>query len=71
MLKSTKKPNRKTQTDQQVWVMKNNLSEQEMDEAGKRWLNHQGPYMTLAETLAHAAERAKQADETTESNKPR
>ena len=62
MLKSApKKP--KPQTKQKVWVMKNNLTEQEMDEAGERWLNHEGPYMTLAETLAHAAERAKKADQ--------
>lgn len=61
MLKSApKKPKR--QTKQKVWVMKNSLTEQEMDEAGERWVNHKGPYMTLAETLAHAAERAKKAD---------
>jgi len=39
--------------------MKNSLTEQEMDEAGERWSNHKGPYMTLAETLAHAAVKAK------------
>ena len=58
MLKSApKKP--KPQAEQKVWVMKNSLTEQEMDEAGERWVNHKGPYMTLAETLAHAAKRAK------------
>ena len=36
------------------------LTEQEMDESGEHWANHQGPYMTVAETLAYAAERAKQ-----------
>jgi len=44
---------------EEVWMMKNSLTEQEMDEAGERWANHKGPYMTLAETLAHAAEKAK------------
>lgn len=43
-----------------IAVIKNSLSEQEMDEAGERWVNHQGPYMTVAETLAYAAERTKQ-----------
>jgi hypothetical protein len=41
-------------------VIKNNLTEQEMNESGEHWANHQGPYMTVAETLAYAAERAKQ-----------
>jgi hypothetical protein len=44
-----------------VAVIKNNLTEQEMDASGEHWANHQGPYMTVAETLAYAAERAKQA----------
>jgi hypothetical protein len=43
-----------------VAVIKNSLTEQEMHEAGKRWVNHKGPYMTVAQTLAYAAERAKQ-----------
>lgn len=63
MLKSAPKKKPKPQTEQKVWVMKNSLTEQEMDEAGERWVNHKGPYMTLAETLAHAAERAKKADQ--------
>lgn len=59
MVKSpSKEP--KSQSKQKVWVMKNSLNEQEMDEAGERWVNHKGPYMTVAETLAHSAERAKQ-----------
>lgn len=44
-----------------VAVIKNGHTEAELDEMGKRWLNHQGPYMTVAETLAYAAERAKKA----------
>ena len=40
-----------------VAVIKNNLTEQEMDELGEQWANHTGPYMTVAETLAYAAER--------------
>lgn len=64
MLKSPRNPNKKAATapaPKLVAVIKNNLTEQEMDEAGERWVNHQGPYMTVAETLAYAAERAKKS----------
>jgi hypothetical protein len=44
-----------------VAVIKNNLTEKEMDESGEHWANHPGPYMTVAETLAYAAERDKKA----------
>lgn len=44
-----------------VAVIKNNLTEQEMDELGEHWANHQGPYMTVAETLAYAAKRDKRS----------
>ena len=54
---SSKKP--KPRPDPKIWVMKNNLTEGEMDEAGERWVNHERPYMTLAETIAYVAERAK------------
>ena len=63
MIRSTPKKKSKLRTDQKVCVIKNSLTDQEMNEAGKRWINHKGPYMTLAETLAYAAERANQADE--------
>jgi len=43
-----------------VAVIKNNLTEQEMEESGEHWANHQGPYMTVAQTLAYAANRDKQ-----------
>jgi hypothetical protein len=41
-----------------VAVIKNNLTEQEMNASGEHWANHKGPYMTVAETLAYAAARA-------------
>jgi hypothetical protein len=62
MLKSLRNPNRKTviaADSKLVTVIKNNLTEQEMDASGEQWANHKGPYMTVAETLAYAAERAK------------
>lgn len=42
-----------------IAVLKNSMSEQEMNESGEHWTNHQGPYMTVAETLAYAAKRDK------------
>lgn len=42
-----------------IAVIKNGMTEQEMNESGEHWVNHKGPYMTLAETLAYAAERDK------------
>lgn len=62
MLKSSKNLNKKSTTasaPKLVTVIKNNLTEQEMNEAGEHWVNHKGPYMTVAETLAYAAERDK------------
>ena len=62
MLKSPKKPNKKAPAapaPKLVAVIKNNLTEQEMNESGEHWANHSGPYMTVAETLAYAAERDK------------
>lgn len=40
-----------------IAVIKNGMTQQEIDESGEHWANHQGPYMTIAETLAYAAER--------------
>jgi hypothetical protein len=63
MLKSPRNPNKKTAAapgPKLVAVIKNSLTEQEMDASGEHWANHQGPYMTVAETLVYAAERAKQ-----------
>jgi hypothetical protein len=62
MLKSPRNPNKKAAAASDpklVAVIKNNLTKQEMDETGEHWANHQGPYMTVAETLAYAAERDK------------
>ncbi len=64
MLKSLPNPNKKAaaaSAPKLVAVIKNNLTEQEMDESGEHWANHPGPYMTVAETLAYAAERDKKA----------
>jgi hypothetical protein len=66
MLKSPRNPNKKAApAPKLVAVIKNNLTKQEMDQAGQHWANHPGPYMTVAETLAYAAERDKKraADE--------
>ena len=41
-----------------IAVIKNGMTDQEMDESEQAWLDHQGPYMTLAEVLA--IEKAKQ-----------
>lgn len=40
-----------------VAVLKNSLSEEEADQMADEWADHEGPYMTLAETLAHAAQQ--------------
>ena len=42
-----------------IAVIRNGMTQQEMDESEEAWANHQGPYMTLAEVLA--IEKAKQA----------
>lgn len=56
--KSTKKPDRKNRAivpPKRVAVLKNSLTKREMDRAGADWVNHQGPYMTVAETIEYAA----------------
>lgn len=62
MLKSPKNPNKKA-APKLVAVIKNNLTEEEMNESGQHWANHKGPYMTVAQTLAYAAEQAKKASQ--------
>lgn len=60
MLKSPRNPSKKVtaaSAPKLIAVIKNNLTEEEMDELGEQWANHTGPYMTVAETLAYAAER--------------
>lgn len=41
-----------------IAVIKNGMTDQEMNESEQVWLDHQGPYMTLAQVLA--TEKAKQ-----------
>ncbi len=41
-----------------VAVIKNGHTDAELDEMSERWVNHQGPYLTLAEVIA--IEKAKQ-----------
>lgn len=62
MLKSPKNP--KKGTPKMVAVIKNGHTDAELKEMGERWVNHQGPYLTLAETIA--IEKAKQANKTDE-----
>lgn len=62
MLKSPKNPNKRAASEaapKLTAVIKNGMTEQEMNESGEHWVNHKGPYMTVAETLAYAAERDK------------
>lgn len=58
IMKTPKEPSPITNS-KLVAVIKNSLTDEEMDKAGEQWVNHQGPYMTVAETLAYAAERDK------------
>ena len=41
-----------------VAVIKNGHTDAELDEMAERWVNHQGPYLTLREVIA--IEQAKQ-----------
>ena len=69
MLKSPKNPNKRAALEDApklVAVIKNGLTKQEMDESGEHWVNHPGPYMTVAETLAYAAERDRKQREDTQ-----
>ena len=59
MLKPPRNPNKKA-TPKMVAVIKNGHTDAELDEMGERWVNHQGPYLTLGEVIA--IEQAKQAD---------
>lgn len=55
MLKSPINPNKKAPvapSQKLVAVIKNGMTKQEMKESGDAWANHQGPYLTLAETIA-------------------
>ena len=57
MLKTKKKITQKA-APKLIAVIKNSHTDAEMEEMEERWVNHQGPYMTLAEVLA--IEKAKQ-----------
>ena len=58
MLRSPKRPVKKG-SQKMVAVIKNGHTDAELKEMEERWVNHQGPYLTLAETIA--IEKAKQA----------
>lgn len=58
MLKLPKKPAKKG-TQKMIAVIKNEHTAAELAESGERWVNYQGPYLTLAKTIA--IEKAKQA----------
>ena len=57
MLRTPKKPTKKA-APKLVAVIKNGHTDAELDEMEERWVNHQGPYLTLAEVIA--TEKAKQ-----------
>lgn len=57
MLKTKKKPTKKA-APKLIAVIKNGHTEAELDEMEERWVNHQGPYMTLQQVIA--IEAAKQ-----------
>jgi len=57
MLRTPKKPTKKA-APKLVAVIKNGHTDAELDDMEERWVNHQGPYLTLAEVLA--IEEAKQ-----------
>ena len=59
MLRTPKKPTKKA-APKLVAVIKNGHTDAELYEMEERWVNHQGPYLTLAEVLA--IEKAKQPD---------
>lgn len=40
-------------------MIKNEHTKEQMNALDDEWLNNKGPMMTLAETLAYAAEKAK------------
>lgn len=58
MLRSTKRPSKKGKP-KMIAVIRNSHTDAELKEIGDRWVNHQGPYMTVAETIA--IEKVKQA----------
>jgi hypothetical protein len=63
MLKTQKTPNKKA-APKLVAVIKNGHTDAELDEMEERWVNNQGPYLTLAEVLAIETEKARQQTKT-------
>ena len=51
MLRTPKKPTKKA-APKLVAVIKNGHTDAELDDMEERWVNHQGPYLTLAKVLA-------------------
>jgi len=54
MLKTSNKSSKRV-----VTVIKNEHTKEQMNALDDEWLNNKGPIMTLAETLAYAAEKDK------------
>ncbi len=54
MLKTSNKSSKRV-----VTVIKNEHTKDQMNALDDEWLNNKGPVMTLAETLAYAAEKDK------------
>lgn len=46
-----------------VAVIKNGHTDAELDEMEERWVNYQGPCLTLAQVMAIEAEKARQQGE--------
>jgi hypothetical protein len=60
MIKTPQKPtvkNHRKATPRLIAVIKNGHTDAELDEMEERWVNYQGPRMTLAEVMA--VEKAK------------
>lgn len=53
-----KTPNKQA-VPKRVAVIKNGHTDAEFGEMEERWVNHQGPYLTLTEVLTLEAEKAK------------
>lgn len=60
MLRTPRKPTKQA-APKLVAVIKNGHTDAELDEMEGRWVNHQVPYLTLAEVMA--IEKAKQPDQ--------
>ncbi|GAA4407091.1 hypothetical protein GCM10023187_27310 [Nibrella viscosa] len=68
MSRTAKKQQRKAPDSPEVKLIKNGLTKKEMAKAREQWLNHEGPYMNLAEALAYEAEPDKNHTQTDQSS---